>query len=922
MLKHLLVLLSLAYILPALGENINTKMVTPDRVYLSGIDARHTRTWQFRCSDGQQSGKWTTIEVPSCWEQQGFGAYTYGRFYKTQGLKPSKEEGLYRTTFTIPKDRRGKIFRLVFEGAMTDTHVWIDGRLVGRPHQGGFTEFAYDITQFVSPGTKHRLEILVKKESDNASVNSAERRADWWLFGGIYRPVYIDILPVEHIRNLQIDARANGEIYTHHEGGTRLCISIDGRELAYDSQKGCHIFHNPKTWHPEHPHLYTATFSLGRGGHSITRRIGFRTIEFRPHDGLYLNGTRLVVKGTNRHCFDPETGRAMSYDMSLRDAQLIKQMNMNAVRCHYPSDSHFLNICDSIGLLYIDELPGWQTHYDDSTACRLLPELILRDSSHPCVFLWSNGNEGGWNTSVDRMFGQIDLQHRKVIHPWADYDGIDTHHYPAYQTGAYRLHQGQNVFMPTEFLHGKYDKGQGAALADMWAHWNVSPRFAGAFLWAFVDEAVRRTDLPTGKSKGKRYGQKGFSIKDCILDSDGGNGPDGCMDPYRQPEASFYAIREVWSPIAIDNLQITPSFDGRILVHNRYLSTNLSECAIKYNLRSDRGVLLEHGSFELKSDVCPGESAYAHMKISPTFSQSDILEVIAYGNNGDEVCRWSAPIHRPAPLTLTASTTSQPHYSPLPVSEGEENSMFVGIKAECHRRTRHIDSDGTIVTTMHYRGGADSIVWRQTPDGAVIMDAVLLNDDRGHGYNGDFITDEGKWQIGVTFNIDEAKIDSMRWLGRGPYRVWRNRLQGQQYGVWGLAYNNTVTGQYNSSRPPVYPEFKGYRADVRWVEIYASDKKTMRITTDTEGLYMRTLTPEEPVDETPGEMGGTDEGRRPKQEKTMVKFPKGNLSFLISIPPIQSYKPLEQLGAKSQPDIIRIKKGDEGFRIRLKFEYI
>jgi len=253
-------------------------------------------------------------------------------------------------------------------------------------------------------------------------------------------------------------------------------------------------------------------------------------------------------------------------------------------------------------------------------AQKLLPEFIVRDRNHPCVFLWSNGNEGGWNTSVDPLFAELDLQHRKLIHPWSDFEDLDTHHYPAYQTGTYRLHNGQNVFMPTEFLHGKYDKGQGAALEDMWNHWIASPLFAGGFLWAYLDEAVRRTDLPTGKSKGRRFGQK------------------------------------------------------------------------------------------------------------------------------------------------------------------------------------------------------------------------------------------------------------------------------------------------------------GYRSEMRWMEIVNKDKSRCRVTSLTDNLYFRLFTPEEAIDQTPGEMGGMQEEKPRKQERTMVPFPAGNISFLLSIPPIQSYKPLEQLGPQSQPDNIRIKSGDDGFHIRLLFE--
>ncbi len=892
-----------------------------ERIYLSGTDAEHTRTWDFYCSGGQNSGKWGKIEVPSCWELQGYGEYTYGRFYRTKGLKPSTETGRYRTTFRMPE---GEVFKLVFEGSMTDTKVWIDGQEVGPVHQGGFTEFSYDVTPFIKPGKKQKLEVLVSKESANASVNSAERRADWWLFGGIYRPVYMEVLPKEHISHVSIDARANGEIYANVQATSDkpVSLTIDGKPVTYNKEKGCWYYPDAKTWDPEHPNLYQATFTLGEGGHSISYKIGFRTIEVRPYDGIYLNGTKLVVKGTNRHCFHPETGRALSPAMSLQDALLIKQMNMNAVRCHYPSDRHFMEACDSIGLLYLDELAGWQTRYDDSTAVRMTHEMVQRDMNYPCVFLWSNGNEGGWNRTVDSLFGELDIQKRHVIHPWSDYEAIDTHHYPAYQTGTYRLHNGQKIFMPTEFLHGKYDKGQGAALEDMWGHWARSPLFAGAFIWAYVDEAVRRTDLPTGPSAGKHFGQKGFNIKDCILDSDGGHAPDGCMDPYRQPEASFFTIREVWSPIFIDRLHITPSFDGRVLVSNRYLFTHFDECSMQYRVKNLAGRVLTSGEVKLPA-ILPGESGYARFALPEGFWQGDVLELLAYNQQGEEVCNWTAPIHRAEAHPLPKGSITSPiafNEQGMLAVDGLEGPFPVGLKAEVIKHKQYTEADGTLVNTFWYKGGLDSIQWRQTPDGLLHMDAVMLNDERGHGM-APFLTDESKWTIGLTFNYPEEQVDSLHWVGRGPYRVWRNRLKGQHFGQWSLAYNNTITGDYNSPTPPIYPEFKGYRSDLRWMKLQTKEGGSLRVHTLNEGLYLRLFTPEEAIDQTPGEMGGLQETQPRKQERSMVRFPEGDISFLLSIPPIQSYKPLEQLGPLSQPDNIRIKLGDEGFHIRLVFDF-
>ncbi len=912
----------LLLILAAMGV-LGVEAQPTERIYLSGTDVEHPRTWDFYCSGGQNSGAWRTIRVPSCWEQQGYGDYTYGRFYRTKGLKPSTETGRYRTTFKVPK---GGHYRLVFEGSMTDTEVWIDGKKVGPTHQGGFTEFSYDVTPFIRPNRVQRLEVLVHKESANASVNEAERRADWWLFGGIYRPVYIEVMPKAHISHVAIDARATGEIYADVKATTDspVSLSIDGEKVAYNAEKGCWVYPNPKLWTPETPHLYKATFTLGEEGHSVSYKIGFRTIEFRAYDGIYLNGTRLVVKGTNRHCFHPETARALSPAMSLKDAQLIKAMNMNAVRSHYPSDRHFLEVCDSIGLLYFDELPGWQTRYDDETAARIVEEFIARDVNYPSVYIWSNGNEGGWNRSIDHRFAELDIQKRKVVHPWSDFQGIDTHHYPAYQTGIYRLQNGQQVFMPTEFLHGRYDRGQGAALEDMWSHWTRSPLFAGGYIWAYVDEAIRRTDLPTGNSAGKHFGEAGFDIKDCLLDSDGAHGPDGCMDPYRQKEASFYTIREVWSPIYIDRLHVNPSFDGRVLVSNRYLFTNLADCGMVYRVKRFAGEVLDEGKVTLPT-IAPGESAYARFDLPARFREGDVLELVAYDPHGVEVCNWTAPIQRADAQQIVGKRDRNAkkiafNEQGIFSVDGLVGPFPVGMQVEVRNHTERIEADGTVVNTFWYKGGIDSIEWRQTPDGLLYMDAVVLNDERGHGMH-PFLTAESQWVLGLTFEYPEAVVDSVRWVGRGPYRVWKNRLKGQQFGAWSLAYNNTITGSYNTPNPPLYPEFKGYRSDLRWMEMVPKKGCPWRVYTLNEGMYLRLFTPEEPVDQTAGEMGGLQELQPRKQEKSMVAFPAGDISFLLSIPPIQSYKPLEQLGPESQPYNIRIKPGDDGFRIRLVFNF-
>ncbi len=181
--------------------------------YLSGTDKDHTVRWEFFCTKGMNSGKWTTIPVPSNWELQGFGAYNYGHDEKEKGntKKKSDEQGLYKYRFIADKVWANKQIEIVFEGVMTDTEVKLNGQVVGPVHQGGFYRFQYNITEFIKPGVENLLEVMANKVSADSTVNNAEREGDFWVFGGIYRPVYLKILPASFVQRVAIDAKANGK---------------------------------------------------------------------------------------------------------------------------------------------------------------------------------------------------------------------------------------------------------------------------------------------------------------------------------------------------------------------------------------------------------------------------------------------------------------------------------------------------------------------------------------------------------------------------------------------------------------------------------------------------------------------------------------------------------------------------------------
>jgi len=158
------------------GFIVNANAQYTQVVYLSGTGKDHTVQWDFFCTTGRNSGRWDKIAVPSNWELQGFGTYNY-----FQDTKNPEEQGLYKYHFNGEAAWHNKKIFIVFEGAMTDTKVMINGQLAGPIHQGGYYRFKYDITSLVKTGD-NLLEVTVSKKSENASINLAERRADFWQF--------------------------------------------------------------------------------------------------------------------------------------------------------------------------------------------------------------------------------------------------------------------------------------------------------------------------------------------------------------------------------------------------------------------------------------------------------------------------------------------------------------------------------------------------------------------------------------------------------------------------------------------------------------------------------------------------------------------------------------------------------------------
>lgn len=918
---------------------------TTQKQYLSGTDKDNTVAWDFYCSDGMQSKKWSKIAVPSCWELQGFGNYNYGRDYKAK-KEYHNEFGMYKHEFFVAKDWENKEVKIVFEGVMTDAELKINGKLAGEIHQGAFYEFKYTISKLLKYGAKNQLEVKVHKMSSNKSINAAERNSDFWIFGGIYRPVYLEVLPKENINRVAIDSKADGsikaELFTNSQKakavkvvlqddlGNRIEeLSIENLEQTKEKIAFTSVAKNVKTWNPEKPNMYQLQIELldkkGETLHQIHQKIGFRTVEVRESDGIYVNNQKIKFKGINRHSFHPESGRTTSKALSLEHIKMIKDMNMNAVRMsHYPPDVHFLEACDSLGLFVINEVCTWHIPYlDEKVGEKIIKEAVVRDVNHPSIVLWANGNETGWNTQLDDDYAKWDIQQREVIHPWGIFKKTNTYHYVHYHGLAYDGYAKDKISFPTEFMHGLYDGGHGAGLDDYWKLMWQMPLNAGGFLWDFADEAVVRTD------------------KNGVLDADGNHAPDGIVGPYGEKEGSYFTVKEVWSPIFIEDRYIREGFNGVFNVENRYHFTDMNACSINakwVTFEGPNGVVKEkivaQSNVKIPS-IAPGNKGSFKVNLPQDWQNTDALYLTATDPHGMEIFTWSYPVKMPK--SYNQDKLRYTRNGKLKVDKNEEEikistkeleftfSAKTGLIEKVFKNGVTIPlSNGPIVLDSKEQVQSVTV---STSKENVVVTALFKKKKKYWDWkeNIEMYQDLIKWTIhsnglvdlhtsskggrktkgfkGITFSFPETEVAGMKWLGDGPYRVWRNRMKGTQLKVWENDYNNTITGESGY----VYPEFKGYFSSIYWAKVRGNNNNGFKVYCHSDHTFLRMLTPDQPAE--------------PMLGATVTKFPSGDISFVKNIPPIGTkFKKIGEMGPTSNEEMI-FGNDDEPIVIELTFEF-
>jgi beta-galactosidase len=364
-------------------------------------------------SEINNSKSWVGINLPHSWNSQDATDNVPG--YR-------RSASWYKKNLVIPAIDGNKLYELYFEGSNVTTKVYVNGSEVGG-HIGGYIGFTIDITKFINAGNN---EVLVRVDNSYNIEIIPSQKSDFFIYGGITRDVFLLSIAKNHLDNIKITTPkvseksaslvvvASVKNVENLEGFSYSAqlISPNGKVVAI--KKGVMVgesttitfneIKNPQLWDINAPNLYTVSVSLldnGKVTDKIEDKVGFRWFEFKENGPFYLNGKRVLIRGTHRHEEHAGLGAAMSNEQHRKDMESIKEMGANFVRlAHYPQDPEIYKACDELGLLVWDELPWcrgglgndvWQT-----TTKKLLSEMINQNFNHPSIIIWSLGNEMNW----------------------------------------------------------------------------------------------------------------------------------------------------------------------------------------------------------------------------------------------------------------------------------------------------------------------------------------------------------------------------------------------------------------------------------------------------------------------------------------------------------------------------------------------
>lgn len=745
-------------------EQENGKSKRPD-AFTTKYPIELPRTFEaFYLPTYAEGAKWHDLNVPGNWEMAGYSPATY--------YQPDNASGFYRKKFVVPESWRGRIVKVNFDGVQNAAEIWLNGHPVpvtesswGRAnyHESGWTAWQADLTQYVEFGKENLLALRVNKNARSTDLDTG----DYFILGGIYRPVTLFSIPQTHIADFAVrthllgDGRAEVKTLISVAGPSpeklKVLVNLEGEDAfagtpdAQGHLELTKIVSNPRLWSAEFPNLYKTDIDLadsaGNPIERVSRQVGIREISIK--DGLLLvNGTRVKLTGTCRHDCSASEGTAVGEELWTMDLKLMKEANINAIRCsHYPYGSGFYDLCDKMGFYVLHELPYcWVSppmmpeNYpgDDPEMTPAFEqrarETINRDKNHPCVIIWGIGNEnnGKSNRNLQRavdITGQMDpTRPRLVSHMPADRYGVeldDTHYPPLKQSREQANDKKRRAKWPQVYSEhpNVYDVRRGADYGslDLWTavitrSWDIiwdCDGIVGSFLWEWQDRAV------ADKCKTKLYDFDPATGVSYVKNK-------GLVDGWRNPRPDYYAVKMEYSPIKVQRDVDMASKPGTAIlsIANKYSFTDLSHLKANWLLLKD-GQSVAEGVGSPK--LAPLSSGKVELPLSSNALEKspDTLRVSFDDRRGWNVMTCQFELSKPKPFTVKGSPL--PKALPFPefnlVSEIKRPDGMRHLMTErsiASLRNVKLDPPNSTSTTLGDIASLDADIWLQTDPPAAV----------------------------------------------------------------------------------------------------------------------------------------------------------------------------------------------------------
>ena len=593
---------------------------------------------------------WDDMPVPGIWELYGYGdpiyvnsSYPWVKHFKNDPpLVPEEHNhtGQYRKHVRLNAEHLKSYAVLRIGSATSNVRVWVNGSLVGYSEDSKL-EAAFDITPYVKKGD-NLIALEIMRWCDGTYLECQ----DFWRLCGIARGVRLDFLPRKGVEDIRVNADMYGAFRfdaTLREGATAALFEItapDGTVLRErrKAEKGHAVWEgqypDPKLWSAETPNLYTLKVTALSGRKKVETAsldFGFRSVEVSGGQ-LLVNGKPVLIKGVNRHEMSTEGAYCVTREEMLRDIMVMKQMNINTVRtCHYPNDPYWYELCDRYGIYVIDEadIESHGMGYEEKTlakspmyqAAHLIrnQRMVRRDLNHPCIIVWSLGNESGYGPNFE------------VCYDWVK--GFDTSRPVQYEKGVnykdplnswktdivcpmyanYKWCEDYASANPSRpLIQCEYAHAMGNSMGGFAEYWDLVrkyPRFQGGCIWDFADQGLR---WPYDPARGKIDSRNGAGPRQAAAPSwiyvfggdfntyDGSTtafNNNGLVSPDRTPHPHAEEVRYQYRSIlcSATGEQLAK---GAVSVYNEYFFIDLSRYRLDWQLVVD-GAATESGSLQM-----------------------------------------------------------------------------------------------------------------------------------------------------------------------------------------------------------------------------------------------------------------------------------------------------------------------------------